>query len=274
MSADPRLPVAYRVAGKHRELDDTWTLELEPAGDADRLGKFEPGQFAMLYAFGAGEVPISVSATTDGTLVHTVRAVGAVSAAVCRCEPGDQLGARGPYGNRWPLGEAEGGDVVVVAGGIGLAPLRPAIEHLVARRDRYGSVAVLYGARSPAEILYPADIERWRSAGVQVEVTVDGAPPGWDGRVGLVTTLIPAGRFDADQATAMVCGPEVMMRFVASALREHGVDARRIHVSLERNMKCAVGFCGRCQLGQRFICKDGAVFAFDRVESLLAVREL
>jgi NAD(P)H-flavin reductase len=274
MSADPRLPVAYRVAAKRRELDDTWTLELEPAVDADRLGEFEPGQFAMLYAFGSGEVPISVSATTDGTLVHTVRAVGAVSAAICHCEPGDQLGARGPYGNRWPLDVAEGGDVVVVAGGIGLAPLRPAIEQLVARRDRYGSVAVLYGARSPAEILYPDDIDRWRAAGVHVDVTVDGAPTSWDGRVGLVTTLIPAADFDGERATAMVCGPEVMMRFVASALREHGVDAQRIHVSLERNMKCAVGLCGRCQLGQRFICRDGAVFGFDRVESLLGVREL
>jgi NAD(P)H-flavin reductase len=274
MSADPRLPVAYRVATKRRELDDTWTLEIEPAAGGDRLEEFGPGQFGMLYAFGVGEVPISISGTIDGKLVHTVRAVGAVSSAICRCEPGDHLGARGPYGNRWPLAEAEGGDVVVVAGGIGLAPLRPAIEHVVARRERYGSVAVLYGARSPADILYPDDIERWRGAGLQVEVTVDGAPPGWDGRVGLVTTLIPAAGFDGEQATAMVCGPEVMMRFVASALREHGVDAQRIHVSLERNMKCAVGFCGRCQLGQRFICKDGAVFAFDRVESLLTVREL
>ena len=223
MSGDPRLPVAHRVVTKRRELDDTWTLELEPA-NGDRLGEFGPGQFAMLYAFGTGEVPISVSGTVDGRLVHTVRAVGAVSSAICRCEPGDQLGARGPYGSRWPLDDAEGGDVIVVAGGIGLAPLRPAVERLVARRDRYRAVALLYGARSPAEILFEEDIERWRAAGVQVEVTVDSAPPTWDGRVGLVTTLIPIADIDAEGATAMVCGPEVMMRFVGSALREHGLE--------------------------------------------------
>jgi NAD(P)H-flavin reductase len=273
MSVDPRLPLAYRVAAKRRELADTWTLELEPA-DGQRLGEFGPGQFAMLYAFGAGEAPISVSRTADGRLVHTVRAVGAVSAAICRCEPGDQLGARGPFGNRWPVDVAAGGDVVVVAGGIGLAPLRPVVDRLIARRERYGKVALLYGARSPAEILFADEIEEWRVAGVDVEVTVDSAPPTWNGRVGLVTTLIPNADFDGERTTAMVCGPEVMMRFVASALREHGVDSGRIHVSLERNMKCAVGLCGRCQLGQRFICKDGAVFALDRVEPLLGVREL
>ena len=164
--------------------------------------------------------------------------------------------------------------MIVVAGGIGLAPLRPAVERLVARRDRYRAVALLYGARSPAEILFEQDIERWRAAGVHVEVTVDSAPRTWDGRVGLVTTLIPIADIDAEGATAMVRGPEVMMRFVGSALREHGLEAGRIHVSLERNMKCAVGLCGRCQLGERFICKDGAVFALDRVETLLRVREL
>jgi NAD(P)H-flavin reductase len=272
---DPMLPVPYRVLSKRRELDDTYTLELEPAA-ADPLAEFGPGQFSMLYAFGAGEVPISVSGGTggDGPLTHTVRAVGAATRAICACEPGEQLGVRGPFGNRWPLAEAEGGDVVVVAGGIGLAPLRPAIERLAARRRDFGAVSVLYGARSPSEVLYEAELERWRSAGIEVESTVDSAPAGWTGRVGLVTGLIPGASFEGGRTTAMVCGPEVMMRFVASSLRERGVAAERIHVSLERNMKCAIGHCGHCQLAHRFVCKDGPVFAYGQIEPLLGVREL
>ncbi len=273
-AGDPLLPVAYRVAGKRRELGDTWSLELEPAGK-DAVGEFSPGQFAMLYAFGAGEVPISVSAVNGGgRLVHTVRAVGATTRAICACEPGDRLGVRGPFGNRWPLAEAEGGDVVVVAGGIGLAPLRPAIERLIANRDRYRAVAVLYGARTPDEVLYGSQLQSWRQAGVEVETIVDSAPGGWEGRVGLVTKLVPVAGFEGARATAMVCGPEVMMRFVAAALRDRGVESERIHVSLERNMKCAVGHCGHCQLAHRFVCKDGPVFPVGRIETLLGVREL
>jgi NAD(P)H-flavin reductase len=273
MAADPMLPSAYRVLRKRRELGDTWTLELEPAEDG--VGKFGPGQFAMLYAFGAGEVPISVSSTgREGRLVHTVRAVGAATRAICAAEPGASLGVRGPFGTEWPLAEAEGGDVVIVTGGIGLAPLRPAIEHLVDHRDRYGRVAVLYGARSPREILYEDELEGWRAAGIVVETTVDSAPSGWRGRVGLVTALVGGASFEGERATAFVCGPEVMMRRVAASLRERGIARERIHVSLERNMKCAIGHCGHCQLAHRFVCKDGAVFPYERVESLLGVREL
>jgi anaerobic sulfite reductase subunit B len=267
------LPNPYVVTGKRQELGDTWTLELEPAA-GDGVDAFQPGQFAMLYAFGAGEVPISVSATGDGPLVHTVRAVGAATRAICSCEPGDQLGVRGPFGTSWPLAEAEGGDVVVVAGGIGLAPLRPAIEQLVAKRDSYRAVTVLYGAREPDEMLYGPDLRSWREAGVQVETTVDSAPGGWGGRVGLVTNLIPVAGFEGPRSTAMVCGPEVMMRFVSTALQDRGVPANNIHVSLERNMKCAVGHCGHCQLAHRFVCKDGPVFPVGRIGTLLGVREL
>ena len=272
---DPMLPSAYRVLGKVQELDDTWTLELEPAA-GDGVGRFEPGQFAMLYAFGAGEVPISVSGGAEGRgpLVHTIRAVGAATRAICTHEAGDSLGVRGPFGSEWPLAEAEGGDVIVVTGGIGLAPLRPAIERLIAKRDSYGAVSLLYGARSPEEMLYAEQLGDWRDAGIEVETTVDSAPAGWDGRVGLVTTLIPAARFEGERTTALVCGPEVMMRFVATALMDRGVAPDRIQVSLERNMKCAIGHCGHCQLAHQFVCKDGPVFQYHRVETLLGVREL
>lgn len=268
------LPFAYRVLGKRQELEDTWTLDLEPAGDG--VGEFRPGQFAMLYAFGSGEVPISVSGGIEarGPLVHTVRAVGAATRALCACEPGDSLGVRGPFGSEWPLAEAEGGDVVVITGGIGLAPLRPAIERLIANRDSYGSILVLYGARSPEEMLYERQLESWREAGIEVETTVDGAPAGWKGRVGLVTTLIPPAGFEGERTTALVCGPEVMMRFVATALRDRGIAPERIHVSLERNMKCAIGHCGHCQLAHQFVCKDGPIFPYRRVETLMGVREL
>ncbi|HSD23993.1 MAG TPA: FAD/NAD(P)-binding protein [Solirubrobacterales bacterium] len=272
--ADSMLPVPYVVADKRQELGDTWTLELEPA-NGDGVAGFRPGQFSMLYAFGTGEVPISVSRIAGGSvLVHTVRAVGAATRAICATEPGRQLGVRGPFGNSWPLAEAEGGDVVVVAGGIGLAPLRAAIHHLIDNRDSYRAVVVLYGARSPDEMLFFDELQGWREAGIDVKFTVDTAAGEWDGRVGLVTKLIPIAGFEGARTTAMVCGPEVMMRFVSAALQDRGIPAESVHVSLERNMKCAIGHCGHCQLAHRFVCKDGPVFSVGRIGTLLGVREL
>ncbi len=275
MAADPMLPSSYIVADKRQELGDTWTLELEPAAGTG-VGEFLPGQFAMLYAFGAGEVPISVSGGggADERLGHTVRAVGAATRALCAIDPGAQVGVRGPFGTSWPLADAQGGDVVVVAGGIGLAPLRLAVNHLIANRDSYRAVSLLYGARSPDEMLFFSELQAWRESGIDVKYTVDAASGDWDARVGLVTKLIPLAGFEGARTTAFVCGPEVMMRFVTQALQDRGVPADRIHVSLERNMKCAIGHCGHCQLGHRFVCKDGPVFPVGRIGTLLGVREL
>jgi NAD(P)H-flavin reductase len=265
------VPVPYRVARRRRETHDSWTLELEPHGDAT-VEPLAPGQFAMLYAFGKGEVPISVSALP---LVHTIRAVGTVSAALCDARRGAVLGVRGPFGTSWPVEAAEGADVVVLTGGIGLAPLRPVVHHLLAHRERYGRIVVLYGGRSPEELLYTAELERWRGRfDVEVHIAVDQAAAGWRGRVGVVTTLVPKADFDPAHTVAMICGPEVMMRFAVVALQERGVPADAIFVSLERSMKCAIGLCGHCQLGPAFICKDGPVFCWDAVEALLRVREL
>jgi NAD(P)H-flavin reductase len=264
------VPASYRVARRRQETHDSWTLELEPVGA--ELAPLASGQFAMLYAFGKGEVPISVSRLPQ---IHTIRAVGSVSAALCELRRGDVVGVRGPFGTAWPVEAAEGADVVVLAGGIGLAPLRPAIDHVLAHRERYGEVVVLYGGRSPEELLYTAELERWRGRfDVQVEVAVDQAAGGWRGRVGVVTTLVPRAEFDPGHTVAMLCGPEVMMRFGVATLQERGVAAERIHVSLERSMKCAIRMCGHCQLGPEFICHDGPVFTWDRVEPLLRVREL
>ena len=264
------VPVSYRVARRRRETHDSWTLDLEPVRET--LDPLAPGQFAMLYAFGKGEVPISVSRLPQ---MHTVRAAGTVSSALCDLRRGDVVGVRGPFGTAWPVEAAEGADVVVVGGGIGLAPLRPAIDHVLAHRERYGNVVVLYGGRSPEDLLYAAELERWRGRfDVEVGVTVDQAGAGWLGRVGVVTTLVRGATFEPDHTIAMICGPEVMMRIAAAAVQERGVPTEAIFVSLERSMKCAIRLCGHCQLGPEFICHDGPVFTSDRVGPLLRVREL
>jgi NAD(P)H-flavin reductase len=269
-------PLPYRVAARRQESPDTWTLELEPAGRR-RMAPFEPGQFAMLYAFGAGEAPISVGGTdpASGRMIHTIRAVGAVTQALCATEPGREVGARGPFGAAWPLADAAGADVVVVAGGLGLPPVRPVVEHVLAERERYGGLTLLYGGRSPGELLYRDALDEWRAQpDIDVEVSVDSAMGGWRGRVGFVTALVPRARFDPGSAVAMVVGPEVMMRFTVDALRERGIPPERIFVSLERSMRCAIGVCGHCMLGPEFVCKDGPVFPFTRVERWLGVTAL
>ena len=183
-------------------------------------------------------------------------------------------GVRGPFGTEWPLADVSG-DLVVVAGGIGLAPLRPAIRHALERRDEYGAVSVLVGARTPQDLLFVDELERWRARlDAEVDVAVDAAAAGWHGRVGLVTTLIPGAVVDPGEASAFVCGPEVMMTFVVRALLERGLALERIWVSMERNMRCAVGHCGHCQLGPTLICRDGAVFPAGAMQRLMEVREL
>jgi len=273
-AAGAMAPAPYRVLSRVQETTDTWTLALEPLGEPIRPA---PGQFDMLWAFGVGEVPISTSGRSAGAgdLIHTIRAVGPVTRALCAAEPGDVIGVRGPFGTAWPLADAVGGDLVIVAGGIGLAPVRPAVYHALANRSDYASVCLLVGARTPAELLYQQELETWRGRfDVDVDVTVDSAGGDWHGRVGLVTKLIPDAAFDPATATAFVVGPELMMRFTVAALVERGVAKERIHVSLERNMQCGVGHCGHCQLGPKLICRDGPVFPYPEVEALMEVREL
>ena len=275
-SADPMVPRIVRVRKRSRDLRGTVTLEMEPA-DGAPLPRYRPGQFTMMYVFGVGEIPVSVSGDVSDAsqLVQTVRAVGAVSEAITLLKPGDLLGLRGPFGTAWPTEELVGQDVVVVAGGLGLAPLRPSIYHLLANRPQFGKVVVLYGTRSPDEILYRRQLESWRTRlDLQLEVTVDHAGGDWRGNVGVVTRLIPRVSIDVAHATALVCGPEVMMRFAGAALHDIGLSEDAIWVSIERNMKCAVGLCGHCQFAGMFACKDGAVVRYDRVRRLLALKEV
>ena len=266
-------PLPYRVAKRRRENHDNWTLELEPVGTSvDRL---RPGQFAMLYAFGVGEVPISTSDTSGERLVHTIRAVGPVTRALCAVRPGDVIGVRGPFGNTWPVEAAAGGDLLVVAGGVGLAPLRPAFRYALEHRADYGEVVLLYGGRTPDDLLFRRELERWRGRiDARVLVTVDAARSDWRGRVGVVTKLLPDAGVDLDDATAIVCGPEIMMRLTARALCDRGLAADSIHLSMERTMRCGIGLCGHCQLGPTLICRDGPVYTWDYLEPLMGVREL
>lgn len=269
----PSVPVPYRVVRRCPETTDTVTFKLVPAGRA--LPPFVPGQFAMLCAFGIGEIPVSVSGLPLGedALVHTVRTVGAVSDALYSLRTGDTVGVRGPFGTGWDLAAAEGRDVLVVAGGIGLAPLRPVVVDALADPARFGRLSVLIGARAPADLLYKLQTRAW-GAVADVAVTVDRPAPGWSGSVGVVTRLLDRAAYRPADTVAYVCGPEPMIRATARALVARGVPGHRINVSLERNMRCGAGECGHCQLGPLLLCRDGPVVSWHRAEPLLTVPEL
>ncbi|HMY57597.1 MAG TPA: FAD/NAD(P)-binding protein [Pseudomonadota bacterium] len=269
-------PTPYRVLRYQRETDDTFTLTMEPESGDEAL-RFAPGQFNMLYAFPTGDVPISVSgaAADRKVLVHTIRAVGPVTRALSTLRRGDSVLVRGPFGTPWPVEQAEDHDMVIIAGGIGLAPLRPVIYHLLAHRSRYRRVSLLYGARTPSDVLYPKQLAAWKKcADLQVEVTVDRGDPSWHGDVGVVTQLIDRAATDPSRTVAMICGPEVMMHYCRLALSQRGIAAKQIYLSMERNMKCGVGSCGHCQLGPFFLCKDGPVLDYERLGPVFSVKEL
>lgn len=270
------LPVPHRVQRVRQETEDTFTMELV-AASGTRPPSFAPGQFNMLYVFGVGEAAISISGNPAApeTLVHTTRAVGSVTNAMSKLRPGHLLGVRGPYGVPWPVEEAEGRDIVIVTGGIGLAPLRPLILALLEQRERFGNITMLYGARTPEDILYRREVEQWRGRfDMDVLITVDRASGDWRGHLGVVTTMIPRSPFDPTDSIAFVCGPEVMMYYALEALERRGVPRERVFISMERNMKCALGFCGHCQFGPKFVCKDGPVFRWAEVANLLDIREI
>jgi NAD(P)H-flavin reductase len=266
-------PHRYRVQAREVETADTATLTLVPLDQA--VDTPRPGQFMMLTAFGFGEVPISVSGGDgDGTLVHTVRAVGPVTRALHAATPDTIVGVRGPYGTDWDVERPDARDLVFVAGGIGLAPLRPAIWAAIRSKHR-GRIVVLVGARTPDDLLFSRDLGTWeRRPDVALGVTVDQARSGWRGNVGLVTSLIKRATFDGARTTAFVCGPEGMMRVVARALIDHGLSESDVRLSLERNMRCGAGLCGHCQLGPLLTCRDGPVVGLDEAALLMATKEL
>jgi len=266
-------PVPFKIEKVVPELPDCFTFSLTPS-ETKLPFVFAPGQFNMLYAFGHGEVPISLSGdpADTGKLIHTIRNVGSVTAALQKLKVGDSVGVRGPFGSSWPLEGARGRNVLIMAGGLGLAPLRSAIYYLLANRSEYGTISLLYGSRDPGSILFADELEEW-SQKIHVGLTADSASPDWNGQVGVVTELL-SQREIVPNTVALVCGPEIMMRFCAYALLDCGLLPADVYVSMERNMKCALGFCGRCQYGPYFVCHDGPVFSFDRVERLFKIREV
>jgi len=273
---DPMLPQPHRVRQVVKETPDTFTLTLEPP-DGVPVSPFRPGQFSMLWVFGVGELPISISGdpALSDRLVYTVRSVGKATNAFVSGEVGDHVGVRGPFGTGWPVEAARGRDVILVAGGIGLAPLRPVIYEILHNRKEYGRLVVLYGVRSPLDLLYRKELTSWaRQPDTQILVTVDYGGLNCHGHVGVVTTLFKYARLHPARWVAMVCGPEIMMRFVTRELETRGLARSDIYLSMERNMKCAVGFCGHCQYGPHFICKDGPVFPYDQMRPLLEKYEL
>ncbi len=272
----PFAPTPYVVRHRAQETSDTVTLTVAPAKGPAAFS-YRPGQFNMVYLFGLGEVAISISGSdAAGTqIVHTVRAAGKITRALTQASPGDVVGIRGPYGSAWPLDRARGHDVVIIAGGLGLPPLRPALEEIFAHRDQYGRVEIIYGARTPKDLVFYEQIQAWRHRpDVRLQTTVDAAGRDWYGDVGVVTQRLPDARFDGKQTVAFLCGPEIMMKLSAQALETRGVPTDAIYVSMERNMKCAIGVCGHCQLGPSFVCRDGPVFSYQRLKPLFSIREV
>ena len=272
----PLAPVPYVVQRQTAETGDTNTLVLAPA-DGGPVPMALPGQFNMVYVFGVGEAAISLSGDpkNSAVVVHTIRNAGRITAALAQSPPGQSVGVRGPYGHGWPVEAAVGRDVVLVAGGLGLPPLRPVLYQLLSERARYGRIEVVYGARTPKDLVYYDQIQEWRQrADLRFQVTVDAADRSWYGDVGLVTARIPDTRFDPGNTVAFLCGPEIMMKLAARDLEARGIPRSSIWVSMERNMKCAVGVCGHCQFGPEFVCRDGPVFRYDVVRDWLATREI
>jgi NAD(P)H-flavin reductase len=269
-------PIPYRIINKKTENNKLMTLVLEPAEERS-IEPIQPGQFNMLYVFGVGEIPISTSslAVTHPQIVHTIQDVGLISKAINQLSPKDVVGIRGPFGSTWPVKKAYGKDVMIMAGGVGLCPVRPLIESLLSDREQIGELNILYGSRSPENIIFHQDIISWQSdPGTNFLVTVDHAFSSWHGNIGVVTRLIPKSRFDPENTVVYICGPEVMMRFGAYACLDEGIPEDQIFLSMERNMKCAIGFCGHCQYGPHFLCKDGAVFSYPQIKPYLNVQDL
>ena len=252
----------------------TYALVFEDEATRNRF-QFQPGQFNALYLAGIGEVPISISTShhEPQKLGHTIRYAGNVTRAISRLRVGDLVGLRGPYGNAWPLGRIHGDDLVIVTGGIGLAPLRPVIYAVIHDPARFGKVYLLYGARTPADMLYLDEMEAWRSHDIQIYTTVDRADPSWKGQVGVVPMLFYQIRLDPRRTTVLTCGPEIMMRFVVYEALARRISKDRIFISMERNMKCSVGLCGHCQFGPFFVCKEGPVFSYAQVEPFFGVED-
>ncbi len=275
---DKSLPFAATIKWIKKETRDTWTYALKINDkEIEKAYSFKPGQFNMLCVPGIGESAISISSgVSDHDLLHTVRVAGDVTTALSKMGDGDIIGIRGPFGTGWPMEETENRNVIIIAGGVGIAPLRSVIRHLLnTRKSSREENIILYGAKTPKDILYRDEFPRYRDM-FQVFLTVDKADPEeyWKGEVGLVTRLFEKASFDPLGTTVFICGPEVMMQSTIGELLILGVPGEKIYLSMERNMNCGMGVCGHCFFGPMFVCKDGPVFKYSAVQDFLGVREV
>ncbi len=276
--SESMFPIPMRITEVTEENFNsrTFTMRIEDAA-ARNAYRWIPGQFNMIYVPGVGEAAISISSdpAEHGTLGHTIRVVGSVTRAINRMGVGGVVGVRGPFGRGWPLEDLDGGDVVLVAGGIGLAPLRPVVYWLLKNRDRFRRVMLMYGCRTPEDRLYARQLDTWAAdSRIDVLVTVDNATAGWVGSVGVVTRLLQRIKVAAERTVVMVCGPRMLNRAAAWSFLQLHVPPERVFLSLERNMHCGFGQCGHCQYGSKFICKDGPVFPFNEIQDIFAREEI
>lgn len=275
---DRSRPFEATIKWIKKETRDTWSYALRIHDKViARSYRFQPGQFNMLYLPGIGESAISISSgVTDNNLLHTVRIAGDVTTALSRLGAGDVVGVRGPFGNGWPMEEIEKRNVMIIAGGVGIAPLRSVIRHLLmTRRNCPGKDVILYGAKTPKDIVYRNEFPGYRES-AEVFLTVDKADPEvyWKDDVGLVVRLLAKASFDPLTVTVFMCGPEVMMQAAIRELITRGVPPERIYLSMERNMNCGMGVCGHCFFGPKFVCKDGPVFRYADIEEFFGIREI
>jgi NAD(P)H-flavin reductase len=275
---NPLIPQPADIVDKHVEAKGIFTFRLRFRDEETRKAfHFLPGQFNMVYLFGVGEVPISiVSDPSDPDLLdHTIRAVGNVTGLMARLKKGEVVGLRGPYGSAWPLEEARGKDVILITGGLGCAPVVSVINYIVNRRESFGALRIFHGVKTPKDLIYRRRIRQWmRYPDTELFLTVDHPDQKWKYSVGVVTNLFSQIKIDPQKSIAMICGPEIMMHFTVKDLLSHGLQADQIYLSLERNMKCAVGICGHCQFGPAFVCKEGPVFRYDRIRRWFNRREI
>ena len=273
----PFVPEMYKINRIIKETEDTFTLELIHPELKKTHFAFLPGQFNSIYVHGCGEVPISISGSParKDKIVHTIRMVGTVTRAIRRLKVGEYVGIRGPFGSSWPVDKAKNKNVIIIAGGIGLAPIRPVVYHILEHRDKYKHLSILYGARTPDDIIFKKELESIRGRfDIDLHVTVDRSDKNWMGNVGVVTTLVKRITSVPHNSIGFVCGPEIMMRYSAVSLQQFGMTLNDIYISLERNMKCGIGLCGHCQYTGKFLCKDGPVYSYETVKDLLKTREI
>ena len=269
------LPYEAEIVECIEESPSVYTLRLrftDPVVNEEY--HFAPGQFNMLYLMGVGEVPISIVSDPDDDNLydHTIRAVGRVTRGMQALGPGDRIGVRGPYGRGWPLYEIRGRDVLIATGGLGCAPVVSIINYLLKRREQFGRLVIMQGVKHADDLIWREQYETWNAmANTRVLLAADQSGPGWPWHTGMVTELLEQADLDMDSGLAMMCGPEGMMRAVIRALLERGMDEQQLWLSMERNMQCGFGQCGHCQLGGKFVCKDGPVFCYPEIKDLLGV---